>query len=112
MSPQNLRGIYVSTGFHRATARVTTAAAAAAAYRSRHLSYTLELEQAFLDLRRFEEAEKDATMALESDPDNLKASYRRGRARFFRENPDKRGACMDLTRVVSKDPNNDQASSG
>lgn len=65
--------------------------------------------QAYLDLNCFEEAERDATTALESDPDNLKASYRRGRARFSRYKPDKRGACMDLCRVVSKDPNNEQA---
>lgn len=64
--------------------------------------------QANLDLQRFEEAEKDATDALRSDPHNLKASYRRGRARFLREEPDRRGACMDLTRVVAKDPTNEQ----
>lgn len=69
------------------------------------------VSQANLDLKRFEEAEQDASVALRYEPDNLKARYRRARARFQRQQPDIHGACADLVTVVKKDPTQKEARS-
>jgi tetratricopeptide (TPR) repeat protein len=39
--------------------------------------------QAFLKLKNFEDAERDATMALKFDPTHIKSLNRRGQARFY-----------------------------
>lgn len=65
--------------------------------------------QANLDLERFEEAEHDASVALRHDPDNLKARYRRARARAHKRERDTRGACADLVKIVASDPKQKEA---
>lgn len=65
--------------------------------------------QAYLQLERFEEAEKDATAVLRFDPGNSKAIYRRGRARLGRPQPDMEAGCADLARIVSENPKNKEA---
>lgn len=64
------------------------------------------VSQAYLNLKRYADAEKDATVVLQADPGNIKASYRRGRARLNLPQPDKEGGCTDLARVVSQNPKN------
>lgn len=60
------------------------------------------MAQAYLNLEKYEDAEKDATKALLVDPGYTRAMYRRGLARLGRSHSDKEGACADLARVVSK----------
>lgn len=67
------------------------------------------VSQANLDLKRFEEAERDASVALRYEPENSKARYRRARARFQRQQPNIHGACADLVTVVKKDPTQKEA---
>ena len=57
-----------------------------------------------MNLKRYADAEKDATVVLQAEPTNIKARYRRGRARFNLPQPDKEGGCLDLARVVSENP--------
>lgn len=66
--------------------------------------------QAYLILGRFEDAEKDATVALQTEPYNTKAAYRRAKARLKLPQPDKGGACADLARVLSSNPKAQEAS--
>ncbi|CAN0546737.1 unnamed protein product, partial [Ectocarpus sp. 8 AP-2014] len=61
---------------------------------------------AYLYLGRFEEAERDATMVLRIDPDNIKAHYRRGWARLKLRTPNVKGGKEDLARVLSQEPGN------
>ena len=68
------------------------------------------VSQAYLNLKRYADAEKDATVVLQADPGNMKASYRRGRARLNLPRPDKEGGCRDLARVVSNNPKNHEVS--
>ncbi|CAM9900374.1 unnamed protein product [Ectocarpus sp. 12 AP-2014] len=65
--------------------------------------------QAYLYLGRFEEAERDATMVLGIDPDNIKAHYRRGWARLKLRTPNVKGGKEDLARVLSQEPGNKAA---
>lgn len=66
--------------------------------------------QAYLNLERFEEAEKDSNLVLALDPENAMALLRRGRARLSLQIPDVEGGRADLSRVLSIEPGNKQVS--
>ncbi|KAA0193554.1 hypothetical protein HAZT_HAZT000922 [Hyalella azteca] len=68
------------------------------------LAGELNLAAAKLKLRRFAQAKEHASNALEQDPDNLKALYRRGQA--FMELGELEEAAADLEKCVRLDPSN------
>lgn len=66
--------------------------------------------QAYLNLERFEDAENDANLVLELDPENMKALLRRGWARLSLKIPNVEGGRADLSRVMSIEPGNKKVS--
>lgn len=67
----------------------------------------LNRAMALLQLRRWREAEADCDTVLSLLPDNLKARFRRGKAKMGRD--DLRGALDDFEHVVRSEPSNAQA---
>lgn len=68
------------------------------------------LAQAYLESRRFEDAEKDATAVLEVESGNLKALNRRSIARLGHKIPDVDGARADLIKLRKLGPDNKEVS--